>query len=145
LYTVKEISSAEAQAVRHPVLREGKPLESAIFPDDDLKDTFHVGVIYKGKPVGTVTLIKKNNENFSAENQYQLRGMAVLQAQQKKGLGALMVKKAEALLLERGGAFIWLNAREVAVLFYEKMGYETYGDSFVVLGIGLHYLMKKSF
>ncbi|MCF8715832.1 GNAT family N-acetyltransferase [Joostella atrarenae] len=145
MYTVREISSAEAHTVRHPVLREGKPFESAIFPDDDYEDTFHVGVTIDGKPVGTVTLIKKVNAIFSADNQYQLRGMAVLQDQQRKGLGVLLVNKAEEIMQERGGRFIWLNAREIAVPFYKQMGYEIYGDSFIVPKVGLHYLMIKAF
>nr|WP_207190471.1 GNAT family N-acetyltransferase [Galbibacter mesophilus] len=124
-------------------MREGKPFESAIFPEDTIEDTFHVGVESNGEIVGTVTFIKNSEDVFKEANQYQLRGMAVLQKYQRKGLGELMVKKAESLMLQRGGAFIWLNAREVAVLFYKKIGYEKFGNSFNVPGIGPHFLMYK--
>ncbi|MEL4307852.1 GNAT family N-acetyltransferase [Joostella sp. CR20] len=145
MHIVKIISAQEAQIVRHPVLRPGKPLETAVFPDDALEDTFHVGVVENNEAVGTVTFIKKKNNLFTANNQYQLRGMAVLDVHQKKGFGALMVQKAETVMLEKGGDFIWLNAREIAVPFYKKMGYKIVGDVFQVPEIGPHYLMTKSF
>ncbi|QLE01885.1 GNAT family N-acetyltransferase [Galbibacter sp. BG1] len=143
MYKVREISAEEAHSVRHPVLRKGKPFDSAIFPEDSLKDTFHVGVVIDDVVAGTVTFIKNSNDNFKEKAQYQLRGMAVSEEYQRKGIGEVMVKKAETLMLERGGKFIWLNAREVAVLFYEKMGYEKYGKSFLVPGIGKHFVMIK--
>ncbi|WP_335966027.1 GNAT family N-acetyltransferase [Galbibacter sp. PAP.153] len=141
---IKVITSAEAHKVRHPVLREGKPFETAIFPEDDLKDTFHVGCVLENEPIGTVTFMQKGKEEFKAVNPYQLRGMAVLQNHQKKGLGDLMVKKGEELVKKHNGDLIWLNAREIAVGFYKKIGYQVHGGAFMVAGIGPHYLMYKT-
>ncbi|MCX2680398.1 GNAT family N-acetyltransferase [Galbibacter sp. EGI 63066] len=144
MYNVKEITSEEAHVVRHPVLRPGKPFETAIFPEDVLDGTFHVGILNDGKPVGTMSMIRKNNSQLEAENAYQLRGMAILHEHQRKGLGEMIVQKAEEMVLEKGGTLIWLNAREVALGFYKKMGYEISGDEFMVPGIGLHFLMFKN-
>ncbi|PTX63526.1 acetyltransferase (GNAT) family protein [Kordia periserrulae] len=143
-YTIKEITATTAFEVRHPVLREGKPIESCHFAGDDLPTTFHLGYYTNEQLVGVVTLMKNNHAEINRKHQYQLRGMAVLTNFQKRGIGDALVKKAEQMILARGGMFIWMNAREIAVRFYEKLGYEKHGTPFTIPKIGLHFVMIKS-
>ena len=76
--------------------------------------------------------------------QFQLRGMAVLKPYQNKGFGNLLLNKAEELVTQRKGTLIWCNAREVAVTFYKKNGFEIIDKPFVIPKIGLHYVMYKT-
>ncbi len=145
LIKIKSISSKETLIVRHPVLREGKPVDSCRFEGDDLPTTFHLGAFYKDKIVGVVTILKKNNKSFFAKNQFQLRGMAVLQQHQGKGIGAVLVKQSEERVMDLNGSMIWLNARLVALSFYEKLGYKISSDKFEIPLVGVHYTMTKFF
>ncbi|PZO22294.1 MAG: GNAT family N-acetyltransferase, partial [Flavobacteriaceae bacterium] len=60
-----------------------------------------------------------------------------------KGFGEALVKHAENDVRARGGKIIWFNAREVAVGFYKKLGYEIIGEPFDIADIGKHYVMYK--
>ncbi|MEC4003113.1 GNAT family N-acetyltransferase [Flavobacterium sp. SUN052] len=140
---IQNISSETTVIVRNPVLREGKPIESCRFDGDDLETTSHFGLFINEKLIGVVSVFKSRNLNFKAENQFQIRGMAVLKEHQKKGYGELLVKHCERYAIEEKSDLIWFNARETAVLFYEKLGYNKVGNPFSIADIGIHYVMKK--
>lgn len=140
---IKRISTNEAIIVRHPVLREGKPIDSCKFNGDDLPSTFHLGAFFKSELIGVVTILKNKNNLVSNNHQFQLRGMAVLHKFQKKGIGISLVKTAEEKIKELNGTLIWLNSRQIAVEFYSKLGFEKIGEEFNIDKIGPHYTMIK--
>lgn len=141
--TTQPISYQQAFAVRHPVLRAGKPLESCFFEGDDLPATQHFGAFVDKKLAGVVSVYVQKNSNFNQARQYQLRGMAVLDGYQKTGLGERLLTESERYIAGQNGDLIWFNARESAVGFYEKMGYAKLGEPFEISGIGPHYIMFK--
>ena len=143
MYTIKTIPSAATFAVRQPVLRPGKPIETCIFEGDDLPTTIHFGIFDGDTLAGIISVFKANHDLFGEDNQYQIRGMAVLKQYQKQGLGELLVRHAEQYVDEQRGTFIWFNARESATGFYEKMGYYVIGKPFWIGDIGTHYVMFK--
>lgn len=140
---IKKIEAQTTFAVRHPVLRAGKTLESCAFEGDTLDTTIHFGYFIDDILVGVASVFKKSHPGFKAENQYQLRGMAVLENHQKKGIGEALVKTAETYVKNQNLDFIWFNARLVAVPFYKKLGYRKNGQEFDIPNIGPHYLMYK--
>jgi GNAT superfamily N-acetyltransferase len=140
---IKKIDAKTTFAVRHPVLRAGKPLESCMFEGDTLDSTIHFGYYIDDVLVGVASVFKKSHPNFKTEKQYQLRGMAVLENYQKKGIGEALVKTAEAYVKSENLNFIWFNARAIAVPFYKKLGYHIQGQEFDIPNIGPHYLMYK--
>lgn len=140
---IQKITSKQTYAVRHSVLRQGKPIESCCFEGDDLETTTHFGVIVDKNIVGIVSIFQNKSDIFVAENQYQIRGMAVLDDFQQKGFGRELVLYCENYILTKNGNLIWFNARENAVVFYQKLGYTTHGNSFIIDGIGSHYVMYK--
>ena len=142
-FSIKKISTIETYPVRHPVLRAGRPLEDCKFDHDDLETTFHLGLFEKNHLIGVATFLKNNSSSFPESNQYQLRGMAVLDHFQGKGLGAQLLNYAETELKLSQAELLWFNARERAVPFYSKLGYKTTGNTFDIKGIGTHYLMFK--
>ena len=70
--------------MRHPVLRAGRPVETCAMPGDDAEDTFHLGLFDAENLIGVVTFMNAAKPQFTGK-QYQLRGMAVLEAYQGKG------------------------------------------------------------
>jgi len=142
-YSIKIIEADETHLVRHPVLRAGKPIESCVFKGDNLDTTIHTGIFVKDKLVGVCSFLKNNHNLIPATSQYQLRGMAILENFQGLGLGKTILNYSELQLKNKGINAIWCNAREIAVNFYKKNGYQTTGKPFNIKDIGLHYMMHK--
>ncbi len=140
---IKKISSSETFLVRQPVLRAGKPIESCRFDGDDLETTHHFGLFSGQELVGIISLFQKTNPIFTKNNQYQIRGMAVLENQQKTGFGKALILHSEAFCKNHNVDVIWFNARIEAVGFYEKMGYQKTGFPFEIPDVGAHIVMFK--
>jgi ribosomal protein S18 acetylase RimI-like enzyme len=138
-----EINYQATFSVRHPILREGKPIENCYFEGDEIETTKHFGLFVDKKIVGVVSVYINKNTNFKTDNQFQIRGMAVLKNYQMKGFGDLLVNHCENYVREQNGHLIWFNAREIAVGFYEKLNYVKYGDPFLIADVGIHFKMYK--
>ena len=143
-YNIKKISAKETYIVRHPVLRQGKPIESCEFDGDNLETTFHLGIFNKDTLVGISSFLLSKHPLLTEELQYQLRGMAVLNEYQNLGLGKLILNHGENLLKKQNIQIVWCNAREKAVNFYKKNGYKIIGLPFDIKDIGKHFIMYKS-
>lgn len=135
---IKIISPEETYPVRRAVLRKNFPNEPHQFKGDFDENTFHLGYFQENEIIGILTIMK--NENVA-----QLRGMAVSEDFQGKGIGKLLIERAEEILQNDKISKIWMNAREKAVPFYEKLGYKTEGELFIIKPIGFHYVMTKYF
>lgn len=85
--SIKQINHTETYPVRQIILRPGRPLETCFFQGDELETTIHFGLFMGEKLVGIISLFKNNSPLFSQENQYQIRGMAVLEEYQNMVLG----------------------------------------------------------
>jgi predicted GNAT family N-acyltransferase len=73
----------------------------------------------------------------------QFRFMAISNAFQGNKLGEQLMTYAEKLVRESGNQQVILHAREVALKFYEKLGYSTVKKSHLLYDAIQHYLMKK--
>lgn len=142
--SIKQIDYPQTYPVRQVVLRLGKPLETCSFKDDELQTTIHFGLFYQDKLTGIISLFKNNHTLFSTENQYQIRGMAVLPEYQKSGFGKQLVQHSEKFLKSKDIPLVWFNARESAVDFYKKSGYEVVGEAFEIPDVGVHLVMFKN-
>ena len=140
---IREITPKETYFIRNEVLRKGKPKESCYFEGDDLETTIHFGFFEDKNCVAIVSVFQNKNDNFDEDLHFQIRGMAVLESYQNIGLGRKLICHCEQYLEKEKCYTIWLNARENAVSFYSKMGYEIYKEPFEIATIGLHYCMIK--
>ncbi|MFL1012982.1 GNAT family N-acetyltransferase [Flavisericum labens] len=143
-YNIKQITANKTYEIRQPILRTGQPIETCFFEGDNLETTYHLGIFSEEKLVGVSSFFKNNNSLFTISSQYQLRGMAILKNYQKHGLGRDILKQGEQMLKLKNVNLIWCNAREVAINFYAKNGYQIIGDPFNIKDIGLHFVMYKS-
>jgi GNAT superfamily N-acetyltransferase len=143
MFEIKEISAFETIIVRHPVLRFGKPIESCQFEGDDLPTTTHFGLFFEGQIAAVISVFKAKNILFLEENQFQVRGMAVLEQHQKKGFGKALLKHCENQIRSKNEKIIWFNARKTAIGFYERQAYHKIGDSFEIADIGIHFVLFK--
>lgn len=144
MQNIEKITDLETYSVRHAVLRKGKSIETCRFEGDNLPSTHHFGYFLNNDLVGIISIFKNINDIFAANNQYQIRGMAVLESHQKKGIGELLVNHCVVYCEKLQADLIWFNARTAAVGFYEKLGYTKVGTAFEIKDVGEHYLMAKS-
>lgn len=102
------------------------------YDEDDEKCTHFIAYV-DGIPAGTARWRFKNRGEIKLER------FAVDKEQRGKGVGAALVKAVlEDLPLSEK---VMLHAQLHAVPFYEKLGFESYGDEFEEAGIR-HYAMK---
>lgn len=128
----------EMIALRHKILREPLGLS---FSEQDLK---------KDETDFLLALFLSTTNQIIAcciltpldDKIVKLRQMAVDDSIQKTGVGTAMLSFAEYVAVKESFQYIELNAREIAVGFYQKYDYEILGDKFTEVGIP-HYKMKK--
>lgn len=134
---IKIIQPEQTFHLRRIILRKNLPNESHEFQGDFSPNTFHLGFFEEERLLGVVSLFKNDSEA-------QLRGMAVIEEAQKRGIGRVLVLEAEKILKKEKIKRLWMNARETAVPFYQKMGCQIQGERFFIEPIGDHYLMTKN-
>lgn len=139
---IESVEASEILDIRLAVLRKGMRIEDCHFEGDNDSSTCHLVAKDHTKAVGCCSLMEKDwpeYENLS----YQLRGMAVIESYQGKGIGAELLKAAEGIVRDKNAKLIWFNARIGAVNFYQKFGYEIVSDEFEISGVGPHVKMLK--
>lgn len=138
------IPSKETYPLRLEVLwQHKKSIEECRLDIDDLESTFHVGAYKNEELVSIGTFLLQNNEKFKELKQYRLRAMATSPKVRGENFGKKIIEFAMNELQNRKVELLWCDAREVALGFYEKMGFKTVGDFYNVPQIGPHKLMYK--
>lgn len=135
---VARVTTADIIPLRHRVLRRDLPLDLSYFAGDDDADTVHVALVLDGWARCCVTLMLST---WEGEPAWQLRGMATDDGLRGQGLGARLVPAALAMLPDDGPDRLWCNAREVAIPFYARLGWEVVSDRFEIPLAGPHVRM----
>jgi GNAT superfamily N-acetyltransferase len=81
--------------------------------------------------------------HFENEEEGQLRFMAIREDLQKQGLGKLLLQYLEERARLAGRKYITLQARELAVNFYKRHGYQVIKKTHLLFGSIQHYQMQK--
>jgi GNAT superfamily N-acetyltransferase len=131
--------------LRYEVLREplGMPYEDTLFPGDELPTTQHWLAYADNQPLGCLTLLFPDAAVATYIDdpiQVQLRGMAVLEQTQGRGIGSRMLAEVHRLAIAKKW-HLWCNARQAAVPFYSKNGWHVQGQPFDIPKIGPHFVM----
>ncbi|HHE40215.1 MAG TPA: GNAT family N-acetyltransferase [Candidatus Cloacimonetes bacterium] len=124
--------------LRWKILRKpwNQPIGSERNELDD--SSYHVMVCEKDRvPIGVGRL------HFNNPNEAQIRFMAVENDHQGKGIGTCIMNALEKYAQEKSAHHIILYARENAVPFYQKIGYEIEEKSYLLFGNIQHYKMNK--
>lgn len=126
-----------AVALRQHVLRSplGLNYTPAQLAQDD--SVIQFVAMHDEQIVGCVML------HHTDETTARLRQFAVSPAMQGQGVGAILLEKFEATARNRGYQRIVLSARQTAVHFYLKHGYQTVGESYTDVGLP-HIGMEKA-
>lgn len=141
--SLKIVKSDELLNLRSKILRNNLDPNLCRFPGDKEINSFHIGAFNGNTLIGGVSVMKNECKKKELPNCFQLRGLFVDKEFQHNGIGKTIVNFVENRLRDSGVNYLWMNARESAVLFYLKLNYSNSKISYVINEIGLHYLMYK--
>ncbi len=146
-FVYQPVSAELTHSLRQSVLRPHQRLDEMHYEGDDLPESIHLGGFDTlapsvDQPIGVLSLYLAPMPGDGQPADYRLRGMAVEPGDQRRGVGAALIRASMAEVAQRGGARIWCNARESATAFYTALGFAMHGDPFEIAGIGPHLLMS---
>ncbi len=142
---IKPITTSETYPIRSAVLRPNRPITECYFAGDNDASTHHFGYFEKDCLVGIVSVFKTFFHENTVQNSFQIRGMAVLETYRHKKIGKKLMLYVEDFCQTQHTDFIWFNARISAEIFYKKLGYQTFGNYFMIPDVCEHIVMMKNF
>ncbi|PWJ42208.1 GNAT family N-acetyltransferase [Sediminitomix flava] len=124
--------------LRDAVLRKPLNLEFSAEELDNEFDSFHLAALNDhDEVVGCLVLQPLENQ------QIKMRQVAIREDFQGKGLGKVLVNFSEVFSYEQDFNEMIVHSRDVAMGFYEKLGYTKVGEPFEEVGIKHFRLEKK--
>jgi thiamine transport system ATP-binding protein len=141
---VVQVSTVDLLPLRMAVLRDRTPSQDPRYKQDEYPGCVHLGIYENQELIACSSWIPQEWPLDELLPAVQLKGMAVAKHLQGSGVGAELlsagVKRAEG----DGAHYIWARARDSALKFYTRNGFEVFGDQFVdeATGMGHHLVMK---
>ncbi len=126
----------EILALRYEVLRKPLGLEYSKEQLAAEADFIHLGMLIEGQVKATLFLLEESSGVM------RMRQVAVSPELQGKGIGRRLVEETEKVCRRLGVKEIVLDARQGAIPFYVRVGYETYGEPFLQSTLP-HMAMRK--
>ncbi len=152
---VERCTTAEILGLRLAVLRDGTPSLDANYSEDTMPGAVHLAIrddraneqtgtdAVAGQVIATSTWIPRPypfDQATPPTPAVQLKGMAVAKTAQGLGLGAALLASGIEHATSLGAKCVWARARDSALYFYERHGFETVGEQFIdeATGMGHH-------
>jgi len=132
-----ELRPAETHTLRRAVLRNGTPSDEVVFDGDELESTFHLCLRIDGEVVAISTWLERPYPDRPGDPAFQIRGMATFGAHRGEGLGARLLDAGIERCRATGATVLWARARDTALPFYVRHGFETVGAGYLDLTTGL--------
>jgi len=139
---VLRIKAIDTYPIRHKMLRPNGTIEDCMYQGDHDELTFHLGAFVNKKLVSVASFYFEKHPSYPETYQYRLRGMATLPDFQAQGHSSSLLRTAFPMIKQNQCPILWCNAREKAVGFYLKVGFESKGELFTIQNIGKHILMS---
>lgn len=141
---VCELRAAETHDLRRRVLRDGTPSSEVRLAHDDEPDTFHLGVRVGERVVVTSSWSPVPWPGDPERRAVQLRMMATDPSVRGTGLGRVVLDAGVERAARAGAELVWANARDSALGFYQRAGFEVIGAGFVTSETGLpHHVVVR--
>lgn len=131
---IVEIKWQDTIAVRHQVLWPDKAPEFCRVEGDE--QALHFAVLENQEIICVASL-------YVNENSARLRKFATLDAFQGKGIGSTMIDHLINNLKQQGIHYLWFDARESALGFYQRFGFETTGELFYKSDVAYYKMYKN--
>ncbi|MDO8362547.1 MAG: GNAT family N-acetyltransferase [Actinomycetota bacterium] len=125
---VVELTPEQTHPLRLAVLRFDTPTKEVVFPEDTWPGAVHLGLRIDGAVVATSSWVPREHDGSPG---VQLRGMATARSLQGTGLGGVLLEAGCTRFAAEGVPLVWARARDAALAFYLRHGFEVEGDGFV--------------
>jgi thiamine transport system ATP-binding protein len=131
--SVVEPTAADTHPLRAAVLRNDTPNRDVVLAGDDEPTTFHLGARDRtGRLVGVSTWLVRPLPGDDASPGVQLRGMATAPDVRGRGFGdAILDAGITRVRSVAPDAVVWARARDTALGFYRRHGFEVLEPGFV--------------
>jgi predicted GNAT family N-acyltransferase len=127
----------EAVSIRYDVLRKPLGLQFTVTQlEKEWQDVHFACYSERSEMLGCLILTKINDTTL------KMRQVAVKERLQGAGVGKALVEASETYATMNNYTNIELSARDTAIPFYERLGYEIISDTFTEVGIA-HKKMTK--
>ncbi len=141
---VEDIPAEATHDLRWRILRGSRPGAPVVFPEDTRPGAFHLAVCHDDAILAVASFSAEATPYRSGRSAIRLRGMAVDGPFQRHGLGRLLVTTVIDRLRAEGVDVLWCNARDSAMGFYARLGFEVVSDGFVLPESGIaHHVMIR--
>lgn len=142
------IAAEDTYKLRHEVLWPNAPLHEVQLAVDSA--CIHLGVYALPQedssetrtPIGVITIHVSESEDksISADTsserlEAQFRKLAVAPEWRGRRIGSQLVEQAGVVASDAGARLLWCDARTSALSFYERLGMQTEGSSFMRKGV----------
>jgi GNAT superfamily N-acetyltransferase len=135
----------DIMALRVRVLRQGTPTTHCNYPEDQYPDVVHLGIVDAGDVIATSTWFTKPCPDRDGIAAMQLKGMAVDTSRQIGGLGRAVIDAGMTHARAHGAQLVWARARDSALEFYLKCGFDIAGEGFIDEPTGMpHHIVVRS-
>lgn len=135
------IKTEDTLALRRTQLYAEDARGDVSYPGDVDSRTLHVGTFIGVSLVGVASFIPQDLPSKSGG--FRIRGVVVLPAVNRQGVGRNMVQFGIEEVQKQGGTYVWCNAREASLPFFESLGFVSISDLFDLEATGLHRRMVK--
>ena len=135
---VEVVDEDRTRELRRAVLRPSWPVGSPLGGDGEPGVVHLAALDPAGDVVGACVLYPRTYPRRpEAPNAWQLRGMATAAAVRSQGVGALVIAKAVTEVRSRRGQLLWCEAREPAIPFYTRNGFQGDGEIYIGAETGI--------
>jgi len=131
-FEVRELAAGETHELRRSVSADGRAdLPTMHYELDDASDSWHLGAVDpSGRVVGISSFYREAcPARPEVPESFQLQFMAVDPSVQREGIGSSILSEGLRRLQSMGAKLLWASARDNAVPFYERFGFEVVPDS----------------
>tara|TARA_Y100001936_G_scaffold56440_1_gene55342 strand:- start:14302 stop:14772 length:471 start_codon:yes stop_codon:yes gene_type:complete len=117
-----------------------KPLNQELGSE---KDEIEIQSIHRMILDNQKEIIAVGRIHYNTSIESQIRYFAVDKSYRRQGVGSYLMQDLENIAIKNNCTSMILNARENAVVFYEKLGYKIIKKTNLLFGKIQHYEMKK--
>lgn len=143
--TVVQLPTEAILPLRMAVLRDETPSHDPTYAQDDAPGCVHLGIFDDSALVACSSWIPQAWPLDDSKPAIQLKGMAIAKHKQNHGLGAQLLQAGITHALSQNTHFLWARARDSALNFYTKNGFDVYGEMFVDEATSMdHHLVMKT-
>ena len=131
-FEVRELTAEETHELRRAVSADGRTdLASMHYEFDDAPESWHLGAIDSAGRVVAISSFYREACPVRPQvpGAVLLQFMAVDPSVQRRGIGSAVLAEALARLRSSGTLLLWASARDTALPFYERFGFEVIEDS----------------